>query len=231
MRVAMIYSGGKDSTLALIKSMSENTVECLINLIPHSEESYVFHFPNTEFVKYQAISMGLPIVQERVGAGEGEMDVFKKTVKFVKDKYKIEGIVSGVIKSSFQYKKFKSLCEEIGIKFITPLWQMDQIEVLKEVIKNKIESIITCVAAYPLDESYLGRRIDESFIEDMKILQKKFGINPSGEGGEYETFVLDAPIFRKRIILKSFEKTYKDYFGVLKFKEVELLEKSENGKE
>ncbi|MFH7880411.1 MAG: diphthine--ammonia ligase [Candidatus Aenigmatarchaeota archaeon] len=224
MKLAAIYSGGKDSTLAILKVSKENSIECLINIIPSSEESYFFHYPNTKFVKYQAEAMEIPLIQEKSDIGE-EIEKLESLIDRAILEYKIEGIVCGVIKSKFQFEKFKKICEKFGIKFVTPLWQVNEFEVLEEILRLKIDAIITGIAAYPLDESYLGRKIDEKFIEDMKILSSKFGINPSGEGGEYETFVLDAPNFRKKIIIKSSKKIYKNYSGILVFEEVELMPK------
>lgn len=223
MRLAIVYSGGKDSTLALMKLEKENHVECLINIIPKSEESYLFHFPNVEFVKYQAEAMNIPLLQD---CGENEEEVLISLIDRAIKEFKIEGIACGVIKSSFQYKKFSKIARDFNLVFLSPLWKIDEFEVLKEVLSYKIEAIITRVAAYPLDESYLGRKIDENFVEDIKKLSLKFGINPSGEGGEYETFVLDAPIFRKKILIKSFRKYYKNYSGYLIFNEVELISKN-----
>jgi len=225
MKVGIIYSGGKDSTLAMIKSMDKNEIACLISIIPFSEESLIFHFSNVEFVKYQAEAMDIPLIQEKA-ENENELETLKHLIEKAKKEFKIEGIVCGAIKSKYQYERLKKLSKDLNLEFLAPLWQMGEIEELKEVLANKIKAMITCVAAYPLTENYLGRIIDEKFVEEMKMMKEKYGINASGEGGEYETFVLDAPIFKKEIVVKSFEKSYKNYFGVLRFKEVELLSKS-----
>ena len=71
-------------------------------------------------------------------------------------------------------------------------------------MKNKFEIIITGVFAFPFDEKWLGRKIDKSFIEEMKKLNKKYKINPAGEGGEYESFVLYVPkLFKKKLKIKD----------------------------
>ncbi len=74
-----------------------------------------------------------------------------------------------------------------------------------KLIKNKFKIIITGVFAYPLTKSWLGRKIDKKFIFDVKELQKKYKIHPAGEGGEFETFVLNCPLFKEELKVKSFE--------------------------
>jgi uncharacterized protein (TIGR00290 family) len=76
---------------------------------------------------------------------------------------------------------------------------------LEDLIKNKFKVIIVGVFAYPLDEKWLGRKIDKKFIEEMKKLNEKYKINPAGEGGEFETFVLDCPLFKRKLKVKSWK--------------------------
>ena len=76
-------------------------------------------------------------------------------------------------------------------------------EYLNELIKNKFKVIITGVAAYPLDESWLNREINNSFITDIKELKNLYKIHPAGEGGEFETFVLNCPLFKKELKVRD----------------------------
>jgi predicted ATP pyrophosphatase (TIGR00289 family) len=90
---------------------------------------------------------------------------------------------------------------------LAPLWGRQPAEVLKEAISSGFEIVITSVAAEGFDESWLGRRLDESCCRELLKLCERFGIDPVGEGGEYETFVTDGPLFKKRIrILKAKRK-------------------------
>src|SRR5690606_4879817 len=95
-------------------------------------------------------------------------------------------------------------CHELSLVCFNPLWQKNQLQLLQELIDLKFNIILTAVAAYPLDQNWLGRTIDKEFMEEMKILQEKFSINPAGEGGEFESFVLDCPLFESPLTLKSF---------------------------
>ena len=84
-----------------------------------------------------------------------------------------------------------------------PLWQKNQIELLEELVKLNFKVIIVGVAAYPLDENFLGKEINSDFIEEMKKLQKEYKINPAGEGGEFESFVLNSPMFKEELTIKD----------------------------
>jgi uncharacterized protein (TIGR00290 family) len=105
------------------------------------------------------------------------------------------------------------------------LWKRDQVELLEEVIENKFKVIISGVFAYPLDEKWLGKEIDREIIEELVKLKEKYQISPSGEGGEIETTVLDAPFFKKRIDILDFEIKAKENSGVFIIKKAKLVEK------
>jgi diphthine-ammonia ligase len=124
-----------------------------------------------------------------------------------KKKFGIQGIVTGAVESVYQASRVQKICNKLGLECFNPLWQKNQIELLNELIKNRFEVIISGVFAYPLDKKWLGRKIDKKFIEDVKILNDKYGISPGGEGGEFESFVVNCPMFSKglKIINKNIE--------------------------
>jgi asparagine synthase (glutamine-hydrolysing) len=226
MRVGALYSGGKDSTLALTKASRENKIECLISMISENPESYMFHVPNALLTKYQAEAMEIPIIQEFTkGEKEKELTDLKKVIEEAKEKFGIKGIVTGAIKSNYQYSRIKKICDELKLGLISPLWQMDEEEELKEVLREGIKAIIVSVSAYPLTKDFLGKEIDETIIKKFIEFREKFGFNPSGEGGEYETFVIDAPIFKKKISIEDFEIVWKENSGYLKIFGIKLHHK------
>lgn len=206
MKIGVLFTGGKDSALALIKSKENNEIASLITVISENKESYMFHTPNIELTKYQAEAMGIPINYIYTkGEKEKEIEDLKKGLEELKKKIEIEGIVTGAIRSNYQYSRIKKICEELKLKLISPLWNMDELKELEEIIKNEIKAIIVSVSAYPLNEEFLGKQINSSLIEKFRFFKEKYGFNPSGEGGEYETFVLDAPIFKKKIEVEDYE--------------------------
>jgi asparagine synthase (glutamine-hydrolysing) len=227
MRVGVLFSGGKDSTLALMKVSREHKIECLISMVSENLASYMFHVPNVSLTKYQAKAMEIPIIQ-KVTKGERERELIdlKKAIEEAKEKFGIEGVVTGAIRSNYQYSRIKKICDELNLELISPLWQMNEAEELKEVLKEGIKAIIVSVSAYPLTKDFLGKEIDESIVKKFIDFREKFGFNPSGEGGEYETFVIDAPIFKKKISIEDFEIVWEGNSGCLKIKKVKLSDKS-----
>ncbi len=226
MKIGVLFTGGKDSCLALKKVMQKHEVACLITLISKNKESYMFHVPNIELTKIQAKIIGFPIIQKITeGEKEKELEDLKEILKEAKKKFKIEGIVTGAIASKYQKSRIEKVCKELKLKCINPLWNENQIKLLEEVVENDFKIIITGVFAFPLDESFLGKEIDREMIEKLGELMEKYKINPAGEGGEIETTVVDAPFFKKRIEIEDFEIKYKNYSGIFKIKKVNLVKK------
>ncbi len=199
MKLGLLFSGGKDSTYAafLAKKYSHDVV-CLILINSKNNDSYMFHTPSITQTQVQADVMNIPLITIITkGIKEVELKDLEKAIKLAINKYEIQGIITGAVESVYQASRIQKIADKLGIEVFNPLWQKDQIELLEDLIKNKFEVIITGVAAYPLNEKWLGRKIDKSFIKDVKKLQQKYKINPAGEGGETESFVLNSPLFKK----------------------------------
>ncbi|MBI4143965.1 diphthine--ammonia ligase [Candidatus Woesearchaeota archaeon] len=197
LKIAALVSGGKDSIRALqvMKDMNYE-ISCCITINSQNKDSYLYHTPNTHLAKFQCRTMCLPLlVVDSEGQKEKELADLKKALKQAIKKYGIEGVVSGALFSSYQRDRIEAVCEELGIVMFAPLWHKDQERQLREVINAGYEIIMTRVAADGLTKDWLGRKLT---IHDISKL-KKLRINVAGEGGEYETLVLNAPFFSKRI--------------------------------
>ena len=221
MKAAVLFSGGKDSCFSLHKERNNYEIVCLISLFPEKSDSYMFHFPNVKFIKYQAKALNLPlIIQKTKAEKEKELKDLEIAIKKAIKEYKIEALISGALASSYQKTRIDDLCKKLKIKSIAPLWHINPENYLKELIKNKFDVIITGIAADGLNESFLGRKIDEKLIQDLKKLKIHIGF----EGGEAETFVLNCPLFNKRIeILKSEKIMENDCTGRLEIKKIKLI--------
>ncbi len=201
MRVCVLYSGGKDSNLALLKASEEFEVSCLLSLKPKSEESVLFHYPNVDLVYLQSRALEIPLIAERCGDDElSSLKALKSGLIRAKSEYGVEGVVSGAIKSVYQATRFQRVCDELNLWCFNPLWLRDEVSILKEIVERGFEVIFTRVAG--LDRRFLGRRIDLKVVEELERI--KSYVNPAGEGGEFETLVLNMPLFKKKIrILES----------------------------
>ncbi|MBW2985403.1 TIGR00289 family protein [Candidatus Woesearchaeota archaeon] len=223
MKLAVLFSGGKDSCYALYKASKEHEITCLLSVISKNPESYMFHTPNIELTKIQAKAMELPLITKTTeGEKELELNDLKLLIQTAVAKYNIEGVVTGALASVYQATRVQKICDQLGLWCFNPIWQMDQVELLNELKKNKFQTVIVGVFAYPLDDSYLGKKITKNMIDKLIQLSKKYKINPAGEGGELETFVTNAPMFKKKIKIKKSEIEYENHAGILLIKEAEL---------
>jgi diphthine-ammonia ligase len=199
MNLGALFSGGKDSTFSIFLARKCGYhVSCLISLISKNPYSYMFHTPSISKVEQQAGVMSIPLlIHETEGEKEKELVDLEKAIRKARQQYGIEGIITGAIESTYQASRIQRICNNLDIECFNPLWQKDQFELLEDLIRNDFEVVITAAAAYPLDPSWLGKKIDREFTRQIKALHEKYGINPAGEGGEFETFVLNCPLFTR----------------------------------
>lgn len=211
MRVAVLATGGKDSALALYHVLKAgHRVKCLATMIPAREDSWMFHYPNIGLVDLFAEAVEIPVMKAKTsGIKEEELGDLKKLIETLD----VEGLVSGAIASSYQKTRIEEICRQLGLGCITPLWNKNPSEILEEILNLKFEAIITGVFAYGFSREWLGRRIDDEAVAELMKLNRQFGVSPVGEGGEYETLVLDAPFFKRRVRIIEARKVWKDQSG------------------
>jgi diphthine-ammonia ligase len=207
MKLGVLFSGGKDSTYAaLLARKGGHDLTCLISIFSKNPDSFMFHTPAIELTKKQAKSMGVPIIIKKTeGKKEDELRDLIYVIKKAIQEYRIEGIVTGAVESVYQASRVQKICNGLNIACFNPLWQKNQLTLLHELIENNFEVIISSVAAYPLDKSWIGRKIDSRFLLEVEILQKNYKINPAGEGGEFESLVLNCPLFTHRVLVKKID--------------------------
>lgn len=227
MKLAVLYSGGKDSNYALYKAQSYgHEIKCLINVKSKNNESYMFQSPGAGYTKFQSQSLDIPIItKETLGEKEKEIQDLKDAIIDAIKNYKIEGIVTGAIKSVYQASRIQNICNELDIWCFNPLWQINEEEFIQELISNEFKVMIIGIAAYPLDKSFIGKYLDTEMLKKLKKLSKEYGLSIAGEGGEFETFVLDSPIFDRRLIISNLEIEYSNNSGELIIKEMEAIPK------
>ena len=226
MRLGVLFSGGKDSTLALHYASGKEDVICLITLLSKNKESYMFHTPNIDVTELQAQALELPQISKITeGKKEKELKELEEAIEQAKREHQIEGVVTGAVESVYQAQRVQQICNKLGVWCFNPLWKHDQKALLEELLERRFDVVISGVFAYPLDETWLGKRIDSITIERLVDLQTKYGISPSGEGGEIETTVLDSPFFKKRIEVLDFSIEARGNSGVFKINRARLIPK------
>ncbi len=191
MKLGVLFSGGKDSTLAMHLAKKHHEISCLLSMKSENDESYMFHTPNIGITELQAEALDIPLLTGFT-AGEKELELsdLKDLIENAIELFGIKGIVTGAVGSVYQASRVQKICAELGIWCFNPLWQVNQIELLEKLVREKYEIIISSIAAYPLDQNWLGRKLDAKAISELKVLQDKYKIHPAGEGGEFESLVL-----------------------------------------
>lgn len=227
MKVCVLFSGGKDSMFALMKAKeSGNEISCLVTIKAKSQDSYMYHLPNIHLTEKLAEALDLPIfIVESSGEKEKELTELKEILADLKRDLKIEGVVSGAIASSYQKERVDKICSDLGLKSIAPLWHRNQKELLEEMLESGLKVMLVGTFAAGFDEKWLGKILDKKVLLELLEIEKKFKINLSGEGGEFESLVLDCPLFSKELKVIEAEKEIKGLKGELKIKKAELAEK------
>lgn len=192
MSLAALTSGGKDSILAICRALEAGrTVSHMVSVIPDNLESYMFHSVNLNAVPVMAKRANMEYVAVAT-AGEKEAELADLEAGLAK--LDIDGVTVGAIESEYQRSRVAKICDRLGLEMFAPLWKADPHKVLEEVAE-KLDARIVVTAADGLGENVLGKRIDEDLIRVLDDVSRRRRIHIAGEGGEYESLVLDAPFF------------------------------------
>lgn len=224
MRLAALYSGGKDSTFAVyLTEQQGHSVETLVSVLPKDPHSWVFHTPNLGLVPLMAEAMGKDLVTVE-SSGEEKDDL--RALGEVLSGLEVEGVTTGAIASDYQWDRINHVCDPLGLLVFSPLWRKDQSMLMEELIDAGIRAALVSVSAEGLGPSWLGREIDPASLEELKKLSRRFGMNVAGEGGEYETLTLDSPMHRKALRVVESETDITRDGGSLKVTKAALEEKA-----
>src|SRR5436309_9338435 len=183
-RVASLFSGGKDSTYATYVAMQWGwDVTHLLSIVPEDHNSMLFHTPNLHLTPLQAEAMRIPLIRETAATGEdGELDALRR----IFHRIDADGVIVGAIASDYQHDRVNRIAEELGLRVFAPLWRHDAHRLLRDYLVSGFEIVFSSVSAEGLDASWLGRRWDKRTIDDLLRLESSRGIHPCGEGGEYK---------------------------------------------
>lgn len=200
MKSAVLFSGGKDSVMALNYAINNgDDVKYLLSIKSENDESYMFHVPNIHLTDLISQAVEIPLIEVKTaGVKEEELEDLKEGFKQLKS-LGIEAIYTGALFSTYQKSRIEKLTDELDMKAISPYWHMDPKEYMDLVIDSGFKVIISGVFAYGLDESWLGRLIDKEALSELEKISEKTYLHLAFEGGEAETLVIDGPIFKRRI--------------------------------
>ena len=224
MKVAVLFSGGKDSTYAAyLAKQSGHDLQCLVTANPYSAESKLLHHPNIRLTSLQAKSMGLEHLTVDTDS-ENELDSLASLLKKAVSKYDIKGVVHGGIASIFQQKQFEAACKSANLTPIGPIWGREPMQYMQSLLDCDFSFVITAVSSGGLDESWLGCKIDTESLKRLSALSVKHGFNLNFEGGEAETLVLDCPLFSRQILIEKSKSVWDGYRGIFEIEAASLGE-------
>ncbi len=221
MRVAALFSGGKDSTYAVYVAQQMGwEVDPLVTIYPR-EASMMFHHPNVRWTPLLAEALELGHVAAE--CGEGEAEELAALERVLRD-LPVDGVVSGAVASDYQHSRIHGVCHDLGLRTYSPLWRKDQRALLRDILDARFRVCVVGVFAEGLDAEWLGRLLDDDAAEDLEALETRLGVSPTGEGGEYESLVLDGPNFRWPLTLGEATKEWDGVRGVLRVDELRPAE-------
>jgi len=222
MKVAVAWSGGKDSCLACYKVIKEGyNVSSLLIMMADASTSN-FHLINSSLLDDQSDAIGIPIIKQITSPDMYEKN-FRKALLELKNRG-VEGLVTGDVFDVALHEEgwLDRICREVGLTPVRPLWHLDTKQILTEFINEGFKAIVVRVKNAILGLEWLGREINQKFFKDLLELGT---IDPCGEHGEFHSFVIDGPIFKNRIEISESEKITINGYGWLKIKHYEIKSK------
>jgi len=212
-----LFSGGKDSSWALYCALQQDLDVSRLLTIHPAGDSYMYHTPATELAGLAAESIGIDLVEvapDDFGAddvedasaqGDAELEPMEAALRELAADadLDLDGVTAGAVESEFQTNRIQAMCDRLDIDLFAPLWREDPVELAEAMFDAGFEIRIVQVAAYGLDESWLGRRYDADALDELLDLRAEYGVHPLGEGGEFETYVVDGPHMDRRIAMDT----------------------------
>jgi asparagine synthase (glutamine-hydrolysing) len=224
MRIGVLFSSGKDSTFSLWYYLEQGwDVACLLSLLPENPDSYMFQQPSEALLRLQAESLQIPLlVGKTPGREEEELAELKDLLARAKEEYGLEGIAAGALASDYQQERINRICHTLGLKTYAPLWHKNQERLLRDLITAGFDLRMTRIAADGLTKEWLGKRLVLADVDRLVRLGKLLGLAVGGEGGEFESIVLDGPIFAFPIAIEAETVMESEHRGELRLLKVEM---------
>lgn len=191
---ALFFSGGKDSMLALDRSIRRGrNVASLVTLYDDASQRVRFHGVPIDLMRAQAEALGIPIALYATTPSTFEQ-VYLATLADLRSNG-IHGLIFGNIHLTDVRAWYEERVRAAGLDHLEPLWGEAPATLAAEVVERGYEAIVTCTEDKTADQRWLGQRLDAPLLSAFAAA----GIDICGEHGEYHTFVVDGPLFRHRL--------------------------------
>ncbi len=203
MRVAALLSGGKDS-VAAVETARGHGWDVVVALVvrPAEDDAWMFHTPNLSAAAGVAQCLGLPVAEVAVRSGAvEEVADLEVALARLKEEWRLDGFVSGALASEYQRTRLDAIGHRIGLKSFAPLWHKQPASYVRSLLRGGWDIRFSRTAADGVPNAWCGARLDEAKLAAMETHRARPHV--AGEGGEYETLVLDAPAFRRRLVVEA----------------------------
>lgn len=185
-----MWSGGKDSALSLWRARAAGLeVSCLITLYDRESGRVRFHGTRIEVIARQAVAAGVPLRAQATSWPDMDRDL--QAILASLRAGGLRGVVFGDIHLADVRSWYEERVIAAGLEHVEPLWGELPADLLAEFVRIGGRAVVTCCELARLDDSWLGRLIDESFLDDVALS----GVDPCGENGEYHSFAVAGPMF------------------------------------
>ncbi|MGL5113534.1 MAG: diphthine--ammonia ligase [Flavobacterium sp.] len=204
------WSSGKDSALALYKTLQNPTfeIECLLTSINQKHQRVSMHGLRVELLHRQAESIGLPleiVAVPEMPTMEAYEDAMRASLLPLVNKGITHSIFGDIFLEDLREYRENQL-QKVAMQGVFPLWKIPTHEIMAEFLALGFKTIVVCVNEKYLDKSFVGRIIDEQFISDLPE-----NVDVCGENGEFHTFTFDGPLFTTPVFFKIGEVVYRKY--------------------
>ncbi len=202
MRVVALLSGGKDSVCAVETARGFGwEVVAGLTMVPTADDAWMFHTPNLAVVRGVAQCLGLPLIEWAVAEGaDEEVRELGQALACAKRVFNLDGIVSGALASEYQRTRIDAIGHRVGLKSFAPLWHKEPRAYVEGLVRGGYDLVFSRVAAGGIPNDWAGTRLDAAKIAVLAASPARPHV--AGEGGEYETLVLDAPAFTRRLVVE-----------------------------
>lgn len=221
MRATVLWTGGKDSSLAFYKACIAGYD--IINLLTFVPRHADFLAHPLYFMKYQAEAIGIPHYEAVVDMPF--KNAYEYAIMSFKEKFDIGALITGdIAEVEDQPNWIRQRCAHNDIEVVTPLWGADRHKLFTELLCHGFKTIISCIKKGCLTEEWLGRELDRKALDDLREVSGKTGLDICGEQGEYHTLVVDGPLFKKHIVIGDYSKHASDSLMYIRPHDVTLAD-------
>lgn len=201
MRCIALLSGGKDSVAAVEVARGHGwDVVAGLRMVPDEDDSYMFHTPNLDVVAGIAQCLGIPLRSANTSPDpQTEVAQLEQALAHAKEEFNLDGIISGALASDYQRTRIDAIGHRLGLRTFAPLWHKDPDTYVDGLVAAGYDVRFSRVASDGLDASWAGASMTSESLTRLRAIGSKPHV--AGEGGEYETVVLDGPGFTQRIVV------------------------------